>query len=453
MSEQLFRSVPLEEPPLPAQFVEGLVGAGRRSVRRRRVAAVVAVVALVAVVAGGAGLLRTGPPAAVPGGPFGTPSLPSRIAPYSSLTSSASRSPGGRAVMLYQFGNGELFNQFQPLALGADRDTYRQLDAAEGTRGIRPWLLSPDGTTAVVTDDVAEVDALTLVDLTTGRRRSVPLPASTGAVPLAFSPDGRTVAYAAVKLPGGDPYNDMPSEMRRSGVLVLADLATGRVSTLTGVTPVDAASFSPDGARIAVQTGPKIQVVDRTGRVGHTIDPPLEHTLTTNAAWSPDGRLLAVRGSTTSSGGNGIVTYQQRIVFLDATGEGGTVPAPIVAEEMLGWRAADRVLARVAAGDGPGELRDLPVAGGPGTVLSRFDAGSSCEYGTQTCQAYEIRMATGLIPSLVVRPADPDRGPWPGWFTLTVVGGSVLMVAVVSLLVTLIRRRRRRRVTSVDLGR
>lgn len=443
MSEQLFRSAPLDEPPLPAQYVEHLVAAGRASVRRRRVTAAVLAVAVLALVAGGLVLVRPGP-APAPAGPAGSPSLPDRIAPFSPLTATVGRSPGGRAVILYQFGNGEAFNQFQPLALGADRDTYRQLDAAEGKRGIRPWLLSPDGTTAVVTDDREAVAALTLIDLRTGRRRSVPLPAPTGVLPLAYSPDGRTLAYSAVPMPMSDAYNDMAGESRQTGVLVLLDLATGRHSPLSAVTPVVAASFAPDGQQLAVQTGAQVKIVERTGRVVRSVDLPAEHILTTDAAWSPDGRLLAATGATTSSAGPGVIEYHRRIVFLDATGAGGPVPEPIAAEEMLGWRAADRVLAQVAAGDGPGELRDLPLAGGPGTVLSRFDPGTSCEYWTQTCRAYHIRVATGLLPSLVVRPADPDRGPWPAWFIAAATAGTALLGFLVFLVYRRIRRRRGR---------
>ena len=445
MSEHLFRSTALDEPPLPPQYVDRLVAAGRASVRRRRAGAVLCVLALL--VAGLALALPGRPPSvpAVPPVPAGSPSLPDRIAPYSTLTSTVSRSPGGRAVMLYQFGNGELFNMFQPLALGADRDTYRQLDAAEGRRGIRPWLLSPDGTIAVVTASVDPVDALTLVDLRTGRRRSVPLPSPTGALPLAFSPDGRTLAYAAVPMPPSDPYADVAGEARRTGVLVLVDLDTGRSSTLSGVTPVLAASFSPDGQLLAVQTGPQVRIVDRAGAAVRTVDLPAEHVLTTNAAWSPDGRLLAATGATASPGGPDIIEYHRRIVFADATGAGGPVPDPLAAEEMLGWRAPDRILAQVAAGDGAGELRDLPVTGGPGTVLSRFDPGSTCELGLSSCQAYEIRMATGLLPSLVVRSADADRGPWPRWTTVTVTAVSVLLALLALLVYRWIRGRRRPR--------
>ncbi|MDG6107145.1 PD40 domain-containing protein [Dactylosporangium aurantiacum] len=443
MSEQLFRSAALDEPPLPPQYVERLVAAGRASVRRRRAAAVLCVLT---VLVAGLALVLPGPrPSvpAVPQGPAGPPSLPERIAPYSTLTSTVSRSPGGRAVMLYQFGSGELFNLFQPLALGADRDTYRQLDAAEGRRGIRPWLLSPDGTTAVVTASVDAVDALTLVDLRTGRRRSVPLPSPAGALPLAFSPDGRTLAYAAVPMPLSDQYADVAGEARRTGVLVLTDLDTGRSSTLSAVTPVFAAAFSPDGQRIAVQTGPQVRIVDRAGTDVRTVELPAEHILTTHAGWSPDGRLLAATGAVASPGGPDVTEYHRRIVFVDATGAGGPVPEPLAAEEMLGWRAPDRVVAQVAAGDGPGELRDLPVAGGPGALLSRFDPGSTCELGLQTCQAFEIRMATGLLPALVVRPADADRGPWPRWTTVTVTAVSAVLALLAFLVYRWIRGRRR----------
>ncbi|MET7668366.1 hypothetical protein [Micromonospora luteifusca] len=76
---------------------------------------------------------------------------------------------------------------------------------------------------------------------------------------------------------------------------------------------------------------------------------------------------------------------------------------------------SDRVAALVAAGTDRARSATCASAAGPGTVLSRFDAGGTCEYGTQTCQAYEIRMATGLLTTRVTRPADRARGPWPGW--------------------------------------
>jgi len=52
-----------------------------------------------------------------------------------------------------------------------------------------------------------------------------------------------------------------------------------------------------------------------------------------------------------------------------------------------------------------------------------------------------VALATGLLPSLQVRPADPERGPWPAWFTASITAGTALLAAVVFLLYRRIRRR------------
>jgi hypothetical protein len=460
MNEQqvrsLFAAVDLNaEVPLPPQYLDQVLAAGRASTRRRRVsmAAVVAIAVMaVAVGVGGVGGTGVGRIAPAGSGPSG-PALPDRIASFSSLTNTVTAEPGGRAIMIYQYGSGEMFSVWQPLALGADTDTYRQVDAADSDHGLRPWLLSPDGTTVVMTSGEKAVSEITLVDLVTGERRLIVLPAPTGALPLAFSPDGRYLAYASVPLSPGDTgfVNVVQEAARRAGVLAVLDLRTGESTSHPEVTPVVSAAFAPDGRRIAVQTGPEAWIGTVDGTRERSVALPAQYVLATDVAWSPDGALLAVTGSvlegdTGSDGGSGSV-YHRRIRFIDATGDGAAVPAPVAADEMLGWRAEDRIVAQTREeASGAITISEIPLGGGAATVLSRFDNGRSCGYGLHRCDAYEIRMASGLLPALPVRPAgEPDRGSWPTWFRHAVAALSLAAAALGLWGVHLVRRRLRRK--------
>lgn len=71
------------------------------------------------------------------------------------LTSSMRANPAGRAAAIYTYGNGELFDRWQTLVVGADRDSYRRLDGRMTRRHERPGgnsqeLLAPDGSSLVI---------------------------------------------------------------------------------------------------------------------------------------------------------------------------------------------------------------------------------------------------------------------------------------------------------------
>jgi dipeptidyl aminopeptidase/acylaminoacyl peptidase len=276
----------------------------------------------------------------------------------------------------------------------------------------------------------------------TGVEREVARPAPAGVTPLAFSADGRQLAYATVdgRL---DPIvsDTVRDEASRSGVLSVLDLATGETAMLPAVTPVVAAAFGPDG-RLAVQTGPTTIWVGTTdGSRTATMTVPDDHRLVDGVAWSPDGRLLALTGSTSTYLGDDMYEVRPHVAFADATGAAGPVPEPVPAEEMLGWRSPDRIVARTAVTP-PGEISEIPLGGGPARVLGRFPPGNGCEYRSHPCLAVDVRMASGRLADLVVRPAGrADRGPWPAWFVLVLAGGAVGGLLIGAALVSAVRRR------------
>ena len=114
----LFATLPDDPaPPMQPGYLDTVLTRGRRSARRRRIgaAAVWAVVVLALAV-----LVLPGVPLpAQPGAPARKPGLPDHFAGYSLLTSTVTKAPPGRAIALYGYGNGELFNMFQPLVVGA----------------------------------------------------------------------------------------------------------------------------------------------------------------------------------------------------------------------------------------------------------------------------------------------------------------------------------------------
>jgi hypothetical protein len=233
--KELFATLPDEPaPPLPPDYMDTVVARGRRSVRRRRIgtaAAWAAVVLALAVVA-----FPVVQPRLQPAARLDTPSLPDRFAGYSVLTSTVSKAPAGRAIALYTYGNGELFNMFQPLVVGAARDTYRQVDAMN-ERDLPSALLAPDGSRVLLGDDRGATGDLVLVDLTTGKRRLIPLGASLGVRLLAWSPDGRFVAYSAAPVPGSpDIGNAVYDEVSRNGTLRLLVRAGQRSARRTSGT-------------------------------------------------------------------------------------------------------------------------------------------------------------------------------------------------------------------------
>ncbi|MEV4619213.1 hypothetical protein AB0J74_10970 [Asanoa sp. NPDC049573] len=424
-----------------------------RSTRRRRLgaAALGAVAALLLALSGVPFPVRSGDPTT-------GPSLPGSLAGYSMFTGSVTTSPPGRAIALYGYGSGETFNMFQPLVVGADRNTYRRVDAMQ-QRDRPSALLAPDGTRVLLGDDRGATGDLVLVDLATGERRSIPLGAPVGVRLLAWSPDGRYVAYSAAPVTDSGEFgsvNVVDAEIARSGTLRILDLSTGRSTTVPALTAVWTAAFAPDSRRLAVQVGQTAHLVDIDGRAAATVDIAAGRELAADVGWSPDGQFLATvpwasdgpfDGSNAGETGHGVFLWKNGdLAFVPVTDGGGAPAVPVKdVVRMLGWRTPQTVI--VATMEPAGNVAIVEVRRDTGTrrTLSLFDAGNSCELHTQPCQVFDLHLATGLLPDLAARDAGrPQRGgPWP--LALNIVAGVAVIAAGWLLWRTINRRTRRQR--------
>ncbi|MET8835937.1 hypothetical protein ABZV78_18725 [Micromonospora sp. NPDC004540] len=444
----LFATLPDDPPPLSPGYLDTVLTRGRRAVRRHRIAAAAVWAAVVLVLAGlvvpGVALpARPATPAAKPG-------LPDHFAGYSLLTSTVAAAPPGRAIALYGYGNGETVNMFQSLVVGADGDTYRRVDAME-ERDRPSALLAPDGTRVLLGDDRGATGDLILVDLITGTRRSIPIGGRVGVRLLAWSPDGRHVAYSAAPLSGTDEFgtvNVVEAEVARTGTLRLLDLETGRSTEVPAIRPAWTAAFAPDSRRIAVQVGQVAHLIDLDGREHGSVQIPSGRELAAEVGWSPDGRLLAtvpwiyegpLNGTTGGdTGHHGTFLWKVGdIEFVPVTGS-GTPPAPVPdVVQLLGWRSMGSVVVATINAAGHMSMAEVQVGAGTRRTLSRFDTGSTCELGIESCQLFDLHLATGLLPELGVRHSGrPQRGPWPTLLT------AVLGVVVLGAAFLLWRRQR-----------
>ncbi|MEX5720117.1 TolB family protein [Geodermatophilus maliterrae] len=406
-------------------------------------------------------LAPTGSAAGRPGA--GAPTVPDRVGEYSHLTAPVSSSPPGRAVALFQHGFGvEFLDVPQAVVVGADDDVVRRVDLAEDRAGGEtqgdpaPMLLSPDGTRIAVGDHDTPGPDLAVLDLTDGSVDVLPVSDGRGVLPLAWSPDGRRLAYLSTPGPT-NPYGGVPI----AGAVGLLDLGTGRATELPGASSVSTAAFAPDGSELAVQhsaaAGDALEVLSLDGAAPRTVALPAGHQLDGAAAWSPDGRLLAVaaadcpgmggegwRGCATPGGASG-----DGIAFVDATGAGGPTPAPLDRRvagpgRVLGWSAADRVAVLVpdAVGDDvydPDQhwVTEVPLDGSAPRRISAVPT-SDGRYGVGRFQ-----LATGLLDDLEVREAGAvDRGRWPLWLRL---GAAAALGATAAGGAAVVLRRSRRR--------
>jgi hypothetical protein len=464
----LFDSVDIGTPP-PASpdDPERLLRLGRRSVRRRRLAGGLAAVAVLV------GATLAVPPAVRyldsdrvplnPGQNTGQPSLPDQFARRSVFTNDVDRAPAGRAIALYTYGNAELFQDSRVLVVGADADTYRRVPAVEDRssshQGEPSALLSPDGTrVAVGSNDVAR--DLLLVDLTTGHTREYPAIRPASLKLLAWSPDGRYVAYrTSAPLQTGQvpddncPLTTDPNDDEYAGSeLAVLDLDTGQSTGHPELGSVCRAAYGPDG-RLAVQAVRTIDILATSGARERQFPVPDNFDLVPGVAWSPDGTRLAASSLT-----------DQELEFLDPTGARATVqpalrlPRQSAYIPVLGWRSATTLLLQDWGGNADGSydngsgryestIAEVPIDGSPGQVIATFSTATDCEFGTQDCMVNDLHLATGLIGQLTIRRAGPpERGPWPQRVvSFTIVAAGILIIGGTATTGLILRRRRRRR--------
>jgi hypothetical protein len=413
---ELFAALPEDPaPPMRPGYLDTVLTLGRRSVRRRSLgAAAVWVIVALALAVVAMPFVR---PPDLPGAPSSRPGLPDHFAGYSLLTRTVATAPPGRAIALYGYGNGETFNMFQSLVVGADADTYRRVDAMED-RESPSALLSPAGTQVLLGDNRGMTSDLILVDLTTGKRRSIPLGDPVGVRLLAWSPDGRYVAYGAASITNTeDQSRFVDYEVARTGTLRLLDLSTGRSAEVAALKPASAAAFAPDSRRLAVQVGQTAHVIDLDGRETGNVRVPSGRGLAANVAWSPDGRFLAT--VPWAADGPGVFLTEPVSVDFIAL-DGSTPPAPVPdVVRLLGWRSASTLVVAAVNDRTQLSLAEVPIDGGVRQTLSRFDTGSTCEFGMQNCHVVDLQLATGLLSEMAVRRAgSPQRGPWPPGVTV-----------------------------------
>ena len=128
----------------------------------------------------------------------------------------------------------------------------------------------------------------------------------------ALSPDGEFVAYAA------GPVGRMQLYVRQVG-------GEGVVSLTTRLDRDQRASgWSPDGRRIAFQSGGSIYVVDALGGRPRIVAEPPEGRAVINPAWSPDGERLAYVVGMAGAGARSLAPRSGEIVAVQQV-DGGEV--------------------------------------------------------------------------------------------------------------------------------
>jgi hypothetical protein len=379
-----------------------------------------------------------------PANPTGTPSLPDQFAGISLLTGSVAASPPGPAIAYYSawpdqnFG----FGFSQPMTVSAYGDRYRRLTEADARGciaaddlpifgGYAKALLAPDGRWIAIGDGCGTYGDLEIVDLRGGSRRC-PIAPDHAVRALAWSPDGRYVAYFV--RPSADGVTS-------SGTLGLLDRQTGRTRQLSGYEQARVAAFRPDGQQLAVQDGSVIRILDLTGKQLRVLDPGRYRQLAGPQAWTPDGTTVITMPSDASTDPN--IDYDpsgkqpQTYAFLgvDKPATLPALPQYAASEPILGWRSAQTYVVRGPSGNAPTNddaLVEVSIRTGQRSVLSTLRGDG---YGLT-----HLQLAAGLVRKMVVRPAgDADRGPWPPW-AITV---AVIVAAALVGMVWLVRRLRR----------
>jgi WD40 repeat protein len=360
--------------------------------------------------------------------------LPALFPGHSFLTGDETVSPVGRAVALYDQSTGhEDFTFTQAVVAGADASTVRQVEQTATSSGPGTMLLRPDGREIAFTR--SDEGKMYFLHLDTGAYSTLPTSGS-AAMPVAWSPDGRYLAY----LTG-------PSRPTDDGPLAILDTRDG-TSVRTGWPKLEpgaphlAVAFAPDGQQLAVQSGRTMRVLGLDGEPRRDIALPAHQDLAGSAAWSPDGSLLATvawLGPDWDSA--------RKITFLDANAGGAVVPAPIDASHtradsrtVLGWRSPTELLICEDEfnSSADGLILAVSVHTGQRQRLSRFDIAPSDTYPVQNLQ-----LATGLVAGIAVRSESRvHRGPWPMWLTLTLALIVDLLLLILLGRLTRVRRGR-----------
>ncbi|HYH10537.1 MAG TPA: S9 family peptidase [Thermoanaerobaculia bacterium] len=189
--------------------------------------------------------------------------------------------------------------------IDADGRNDRRLTFAGGTDTRPRW--SPDGTRIAFLSDRGARNAIHILDARGGEPRQL-TSEPTAIREFEWSPDSTHIAFTRPDEATGEGEPRVVGENTRHAHLYLLDVATGKSRKLTeGDRSVFDFDWSPDGATLAISTGPgngldalhttDIHLVDRAdGNVRPLVVRPGHDR---NAKFSPDGKQIAF----TSSGG------------------------------------------------------------------------------------------------------------------------------------------------------
>lgn len=412
----------------PASLVDGVAPAatvrpGRRWTRLRWLSTLAVAGMVLAVVVPGLLPAGTADPA---NGVF----LPASIVSNAAFPSGVESKPLGTALLLFPSGDGDQDGAWNTFVMGVDGHTYRDLDT-----GDRIPTLAPDGSAVLLVDPRGRPPMIN-VDLRTGASRTVPVADGASVLPLAWSPDLRTVAVVVV---AGVDNGDLALLDPATGVLaVKPELGRGAV----------AAAWSADSRELAVQVSEKLVVLDATGSLLREVPLPPHRGLKPGVAWSPDGQWLGtvsypkmppVLGSMLATG----------LELVDATGSGRLAPVlPKPIAVVVGWLGPTRLL-QLDFADYPDGAALSEVSFGTGGSpdggnvrrLARFEEPHICLLLTPCTLDFSLQVATGLLGRVEVRPFNgADWGPSAlRWW----LGGAVALLWLIGTIFLLGIGRRR----------
>jgi Tol biopolymer transport system component len=246
-----------------------------------------------------------------------------------------------------------------------DPDAYTEL-----------WEWSPTDTQLVVASQFSDGDGLILIDPATGDRKDLGKTAG-DVTSLAWSPDGRGIAYGAVPTGTPDANSDQGSLHLVSVDGGEHSLLASSLGTVSGNETGSGVRWSPDGERIAVLAegaenslylmdadGSDLQLIAEGVVIEHTLGSP-------GLMWSPDGTRIAYA---TFSGGrqklqiwNGSLDGSTPILVFDSPrtpGEGiglagGPVWSPDGTSIAFRYSPTEQEIWMVANADGSGDAREI----------------------------------------------------------------------------------------------
>jgi hypothetical protein len=366
------------------------------------------------------------------------PSLPDRLAFPPAFWPGVRSSPPGPASLIFG-GQGFavdnpkrlLDNEGDFAVVGATSDVYRvwRVTSYEAHAG-EDVLLSPDGTRLAIPSGMNQPGPA-VFDLRTGvMTRLAAFGENDYVTPMAWSPDGRTLAVQVVRPDGVDSVG-------------LVDVPAGAYQQMSEVDRSTAVrgfgiAWAPDGLRWAYQDKGEIVVADRNLKAQARFAVPGDAWLAGKGAWTADGKSLVT-----------VQVQDQQWALVERDPATGAIRgqrwvvggADLAAVRLIGWAPGGEPVV-VAFRAEP----TMPVTFQPETAYQavhslqvwRLDAAGHTVLLTAPHNLMSIDIADAVLAGGRQRAADPPRfGP------LTFAGGFALL-ALVFLVVRVAQRRYRR---------